>query len=84
MLKSTRAAVAIGLGLVGVAGMAGFARGQDPAVRQTGNGAGATKPTAPAPAGPAIVGTIDFDSVVRNYNRFKAGVEAVNAEGMNR
>lgn len=87
MLNSTRAAVALGLGLVGVAGLVGRSVGQD-GVRQAANTAttapASGQPTAPKPAGPAVIGTIDMDAVLKNYDKFKVSMEATQAEAMAR
>jgi len=76
MLKSTRAALAVGLGLVGVVGLVAQTQGQDGAVRQT-NG---TAPAAPKAAVPTVIGTLDMDSVLKNYDKFKVSMETTQAE----
>jgi Skp family chaperone for outer membrane proteins len=92
MRNSTRAALAIGLGLVGAAGLVAPSMGQQPqdsGVRQaagtTGNtGAGAAQPKAPTPAPAAVIGTIDMEQVLKNYDKFKVGMEAIEADGIAR
>ncbi len=81
MRNSTRAALALGLGLVGVAALVGQSIGQvaqDGAVRQT-NGAAAAKPAAAAAPG-GLIGTIDMDAVLKGYEKFKYIIETENAE----
>src|SRR3954470_3898479 len=79
MIRSTRVALAVGLGLAGVAGLGGRSgRHQpDPKVSRTANA---------APAGPAAVsiGTIDMDSVLKNYDKFKVATQTLQAEAMAR
>ena len=82
MRNSTRAALAIGLGLVGVAGLVGQSVGQDPQVRRTNGTAAAAKPAAGAPS--STIGTIDMDAVLKNYDKFKYIIETENAEAYNR
>ncbi len=86
MVKTTRAALAIGLGLVGVVGLVGQSVGQD-GVRRAANTPDATstaKPAAPKATSPAVIGTIDMDSVLKNYDKFKVSMEATQAEAMTR
>jgi Skp family chaperone for outer membrane proteins len=84
MLNSSRAALAIGLGLVGVAGFVAPLLGQDPALRQTGTGSGtaAAQPAAPKPATQAAVATVDMNKVLKDYDRFRSAYEAFTAEAM--
>jgi outer membrane protein len=82
MRNSTRGALAIGLGLVGVVALIGQSVGQDAGVRQT-SGA-ATAKTAAAPLAGASIGTIDMDYVLKNYDKFKYIIETENSEAMNR
>jgi Skp family chaperone for outer membrane proteins len=84
MLNSSRAALAIGLGLVGVAGFVAPLLGQDPALRQvgTGTGAAAAKPDPPKPASPAAIATVDMNKVLKDYDRFRTAYEAFTAEAM--
>ena len=76
MLKSTRAALAVGLGLVGAAGFVAQTHGQDGAVRQT-NG---TAQSVPKPAVPTVIGTLDMDSVLKNYDKFRSKMETTQTE----
>src|ERR1700761_5766456 len=88
MRNSTRAALALGLGLVGVAGMVVPSMGQQPgdgSVRQAaGNSAAAVQPKAPAPAPAAVIGTIDLEKVLKEYDKFKVGMEGIEADAMAR
>ena len=86
MLKSTRAAVAVGLGLVGVAGLVRQTSGQDPSVRQAANtpGAGAQAAKAPVTGMPALIGTIDMDQVIAKYDKFRASGEKMNGDALAR
>lgn len=84
MRNSTRAALAIGLGLVGVAGIVVPSRGQAPdaAVRPA-NGAAPARAEAPK-AAPAVIGTIDLELVLKNYDGFRAAMEGIEADAMAR
>ncbi|WP_435016197.1 OmpH family outer membrane protein [Tundrisphaera sp. TA3] len=81
MTRSTRVALVVGLGLVGAAGLVGRSVAQqpqqDPKLRQA---------ATTAPAGPASVsiGTIDMDSVLKNYDKFKVATQTLQAEAMAR
>ncbi len=80
MIRSTRAALAVGLGLVGVAALVGRSFGQgDARVAKTAN-------TAPAPAAPGSVsiGSIDMDNVLKNYDKFKVATETLRSEALAR
>lgn len=85
MLRSTRATLSVGLCLVGVAGLVGRTFGQapaqDPKVRPA--GAAATSNNA-APIGPVSIGSIDMDSVLKNYDKFKVATETLRAEALTR
>lgn len=83
MMKSTRAALAIGLVLVGVAGLVGRSVGQD-GVRQASNTTAGAQAATAKPAGPAVIGTIDMDSVLKNYDKFKVSMETTQAEALAR
>ena len=83
MRNSTRAALAIGLGLVGVAALVGQSVGQDAQVRQTNGTAAPVSAKAAAPAA-GLIGTIDMDFVLKNYDKFKYIIETENAEAYNR
>jgi hypothetical protein len=69
MRNSTRAALAIGLGLVGAVGMVAPSMGQQPqdaGVRQAATtGAAAQQPKGVTPAPAAVLGTIDMEQVPR-------------------
>ena len=89
MLRSTRATVTVGLCLVGVAGLVGRSFGQGPADPKVGRtGAAATSnnaaPAAAAPVGPLSIGSIDMDSVLKNYDKFKVATETLRAEALTR
>ena len=76
MTVSTRAAWALGLGLVGLAITVGPTLGQqqDSGVRKATAGA-----AAPKPAGPAVIGTVDIDAVFKGYDKVKADSEEFKA-----
>ncbi len=82
MFKSSRAALAVGLGLVGVAGLVGQSIGQgtDGQVRP----ANGTAPAATRPAQAAVIGCIDTDNALKNYDKFKAITEQLKAEALAR
>lgn len=83
MLRSSRAALAVGLGLLGVAGLVAPTLGQqrDGGVSQTATG---TAPAAPRTAPVAVIGTIDMDNVLRSYDKFKYTMEQTQAEALAR
>lgn len=87
MLRSTRAALAVGLGCVGVAGLVGQSVAQqgDAKVNRVAN-AGATAGTAPAAPSvqmPAVViGSIDIEGVFKAYDKVKVASETLQAEGL--
>jgi outer membrane protein len=75
---------------VGVAGLVAPSMGQQaqdgnvrPAAANNTGGA-AAQPTAPKPAPAAVIGTIDLEHVMRNYDKFKVGREALEAEAIAR
>ncbi len=87
MRISTRAALAIGLGLTGVAGLVAPTMGQqaqDANVRPAASNGTGAQPAAPKPAPAAVIGTIDMEQILKNYDGFKVGMEAIEAEGMAR
>ena len=86
MLRSNRATLAVGLGLVGVAGLVGKSFGQAPQAPQDRavRPAAANTAPAPAPVGPASIGSIDMDTVLKNYDKFKVASETLRAEAMAR
>jgi Skp family chaperone for outer membrane proteins len=78
MVLSTRGILAIGLGLTGLAFLVGPSLGQqqDRAIRKAAApGAGALPPDPIAP----VMGTVDIDTVFKNYNKFKAVGKEFNA-----
>lgn len=87
MRNSTRAALALGLGLVGVAGLVVPSMGQQPAdtaVRPAAGNSTAAQPKAPTPAPAAVIGVIDLEGVLKNYDKFKVGMEGIEADAMAR
>jgi Skp family chaperone for outer membrane proteins len=74
MRKSTRAALAISLGLVGVAGIVVPSIGQDRQVVQAKDGGQAA---APKNAGPAVVATINMEAVFKACDKFLATEEQI-------
>jgi outer membrane protein len=84
MLRSTRATLAVGLGIVGVAALVGRSTAQqaDAKVRPA---AGANTAAAATPAAPvATIGSIDMDKVLKDYDKFKVAQENLKAEAMAR
>ena len=80
MLRSTRAALAVGLGCVGVAGLVGQSVAQqgDGGVRRV---AAANTPAAAPAAMPAVsIGTLDVEGVFRAYDKVAARGEDLEAE----
>jgi len=86
MVVSSRAIVAVGLGLVGVVCLVGpsFGQQQDGAVRKTNaqTAAPAAARTKPQPPAPAIIGTVDIEAVFKNYDKVKAQQEEFKAAAM--
>jgi Skp family chaperone for outer membrane proteins len=84
MIRSTRAVVAVGLCLVGVAGLVSRSFGQqkDAGVKATSNPA--ANAAAPAVAKPASIGSIDMDKVLKDYDKFKVANENIRAEALER
>ena len=81
MAISSRAGWALGLGMLGVAGLVSVSRGQgDGAVQKTSGtapaGASANRPKE------AVVGSIDLEAVFRGYEKVKFHMEGLQAEGM--
>ncbi len=83
MHRSTRGTVAVGLCLVGVAGLVGRSFGQqDGAVRKVAApNAAALAPAAPIPVS---IGSIDMDGVLKNYDKFKVATETLRSEALAR
>jgi Skp family chaperone for outer membrane proteins len=86
MLRLTRATLAMGLCLVGVAGLVGRSFGQqDAKVRPASNPAPAADASAAMiPPKPASIGSIDIDRVLKDYDRFKVANETIRAEALER
>jgi len=78
MVLSTRGILALGLGVTGLAFLVGPSLGQiqDATVRKTANPTAGAMP--PAPVAP-VIGTIDVDSVFKNYEKFKVASKEFNA-----
>ena len=89
MLRSTRATLAVGLCLVGVAGLVGRSFGQGRPGRPAGRRHGRRPPRPPSRAAPAAasrpsIGSIDMDNVLKNYDKFKVATETIRAEALAR
>jgi Skp family chaperone for outer membrane proteins len=75
MVVSTRAIVAVGFSVVGLAVVVGPSLGQqqpDPAVRKTTTQAAAATPKPPAPA---IIGCVDMGAIFKGYDKVKFNSE---------
>ena len=86
MFRPNRATVAVGLCLVGVAGLVGRSFGQqqkDDRVRPASNPAAAAPAAAAAPK-PVSIGSIDMDKVLKDYDKFKVANENIRAEALAR
>jgi Skp family chaperone for outer membrane proteins len=84
MAKSPRAALAVGLSLLGAAGLVGRSLAQQPAdskVRQASTGQAAA-PAAVKPVAPAVIGTVDIMEALKKYEKYKADNEAFKADVM--
>jgi len=84
MLRPNRATLSVGLCLVGVAGLVGPSFGQNPARDAKVSPAAANNNAAPASPGPVTIGSIDMDSVLKNYDKFKVATENLRAEALTR
>jgi Skp family chaperone for outer membrane proteins len=92
MFRPTRATLAMGLCLVGVAGLVAPSFGQqggpqqaDPKVRTASNPTAATDGTAARPAAkPIQIGSLDIEKVLKDYDKFKVANENIRAEAMAR
>jgi outer membrane protein len=74
MVVSSRAIVAVGLGF-GVLAGAAFGQGSAPAKDgAVGKATGQAQPQAPAarPAVPAVFGTVDLETAIKNYDKYKS------------
>ena len=86
MFRPTRATLAMGLCLVGVAGLVAPSFGQqgDAKVRPVSNpSATPAQAAAAAPKAPSI-GSIDIEKVLRDYDKFKVANENIRAEALTR
>ncbi len=85
MIRSTRATAALGLCLVGVAGLVGRSFGQNAQDKQVRPAAAAAaNNAAPAPSVPVSIGSIDMDGVLKSYDKFKVATETLRAEALAR
>jgi Skp family chaperone for outer membrane proteins len=84
MIRSTRAMVAVGLCLVGVAGLVSRSFGQQKDGQVKGAANPAANAAAPAVAKPASIGSIDMDKVLKDYDKFKVANENIRAEALER
>ena len=83
MVISSRALVAMGLCTAGLGLLVGPSLGQQPdgGVRRTANSTSTAAPAAPVPP---VIGTIDLDSVFKNYEKVKVSSEEFNAAAMSK
>ena len=83
MLRSTRAALALGLGCVGVAGLVGQSIAQqDAGVRRVAAANAGTTAAAPSAMPAVSIGTLDVEGVFRAYDKVAVRGEDLNAEVM--
>ena len=89
MLRSTRAALAVGLGCVGVAGLVGQSAAQQGdskaqrfAATNANAGTGAAAVSVQMP--PVSIGSVDVEGVFKSYDKVKVAGEILNAEVMKR
>jgi len=75
----SRAAVAVGFGVVGVGLLVGPTLGQQDGGVQKANTRAAA---APKPAAPAVIGTVDLGNVFKNYDKFKVAQEEFKSAAM--
>lgn len=81
MLRSTRVALAVGIGCVGVAGFVGRSAAQtDGGVKRVAAASPGTAAAAPAAMPPVVIGTIDVEGVFRELDKVKVAGETLNAE----
>jgi Skp family chaperone for outer membrane proteins len=83
MVISSRALVAMGLCTVGLGLLVGPSLGQQPdgGVRRTANNTSTANPATPVPP---VIGTIDLDSVFKNYEKVKVSSEEFRAAAMSK
>lgn len=80
MAITSRAGWALGLGVLGVAGLVGVSYGQgDGEVRKAATNAGAT---GAARMTPAVMGSIDLEAIFRSYEKSKFLLEGLKADGL--
>jgi Skp family chaperone for outer membrane proteins len=87
MVVSSRAIVAVGLGLVGLAFLVGPTFGQqDSSVRKSASQSGVAVPAAaaaaPKPPAPTVIGTVDIEAVLKAYDKVKVQQEEYKAAAM--
>lgn len=84
MLRPTRATLVMGLSLLGVLGLVGpsFGQQKDAGVKPASTPV-ASPSTAPA-ARPVLIGSIDVDRVLKDYDKFKVANETIRAESLER
>ena len=85
MKTTSRAALAMGFGVLGLAGLVGVSYGQgDGAVRKTSGNSTPTSAQAAAPTGKAAIpiATIDLEAVLRGYEKAKFQVDQLKAESL--
>src|SRR5262245_32232582 len=82
MVISSRVIVTMGLCTVGLGLLVGHSLGQQPdgGVRRTASNSAATPK--PKPAVPPVIGTIDLDSVFKNYEKVKVSSEEFKAAAL--
>ena len=81
MLRSTRAALAVGVGCMGLAGLVGHSAAQsDGRVQKVAAATPGTAPAAPAAMPQVVIGTIDVEGVFRELDKIKVAGETLNAE----
>ena len=85
MYRPTRATLAMGLCLVGVVGLVGRSFGQqgDAKVKTAAAPAADTSAARIAPK-PALIGSIDMEKVLKDYDKFKVANENIRAEALAR